>query len=87
MAVLVVAAHDGKTVRANVANAVTAATQMDTDVHVLVAGSGADEAAKSAAALQGVAKVLHAEDAAMPTGSPKISRRSSSGWRRPTAMS
>ena len=64
MAVLVVAAHDGKTVRANVANAVTAATQMDTDVHVLVAGSGADEAAKSAAALQGVAKVLHAEDAA-----------------------
>ena len=64
MAVLVVAAHDGKTVRANVANAVTAAAQMDPDVHVLVAGSGADEAAKSAAALQGVAKVLHAEDAA-----------------------
>ena len=64
MAVLVVAAHDGKTVRANVANAVTAAAQMDPDVHVLVAGSGADEAAKSAAALQGVAKVLHVEDAA-----------------------
>ncbi len=64
MAILVVAAHDGKAVRANVANAVAAATQLGSDVHVLVAGSNAGEAAKSAAALQGVTKVLHAEDAA-----------------------
>ncbi|TBR23603.1 MAG: electron transfer flavoprotein subunit alpha/FixB family protein, partial [Reyranella sp.] len=64
MAVLVVAAHDGKTVRANVANAVAAAAQMDPEVHVLVAGSNAGEAAQSAAAIQGVAKVLQAEDAA-----------------------
>jgi electron transfer flavoprotein alpha subunit len=64
MAVLVVAAHDGKTVRANVANAVAAAGQMDPEVHVLVAGSNAGEAAQSAAAIQGVAKVLQAEDAA-----------------------
>ena len=64
MAVLVVAAHDGKTVRANVSNAVAAATQMGPEVHVLVAGSNAGEAAKSAAAIEGVAKVLHAEDAA-----------------------
>src|SRR6185295_17872711 len=64
MAVLVVAAHDGKTVRSNVANAVTAASQMGPEVHVLVAGSDAGEAAKSAAAIQGVAKVLDAEDAA-----------------------
>src|SRR6478736_2284126 len=55
MAVLVVAAHDGKTVRANVSNAVAAATQMGPEVHVLVAGSNAGE---------GAAKVLHAEDAA-----------------------
>ncbi|MCW5747539.1 MAG: FAD-binding protein [Alphaproteobacteria bacterium] len=64
MSVLVVAAHDGKAVRANVANAVTAATQLGGDVHVLVAGAGAGEAAKSAAAIQGVAKVLQADDAA-----------------------
>jgi electron transfer flavoprotein alpha subunit len=64
MAVLVVAAHDGKTVRSNVANAVTAASQMGPEVHVLVAGNNAGEAAKSAAAIQGVAKVLDAEDAA-----------------------
>ena len=64
MAILVVAAHDGKAVRANVANAVTAAGQMGSDVTVLVAGSGADEAAKSAAAIAGVSKVLQADDAA-----------------------
>ena len=64
MAVLVVAAHDGKTVRSNVANAVTAAGQMGSDVAVLVAGSNCAEAAKSAAAISGVAKVLQAEDAA-----------------------
>jgi electron transfer flavoprotein alpha subunit len=64
MPVLVVAAHDGQTVRANVANAVAAATQLDADVHVLVAGQNAGEAAKTAAALQGVTKVLQAEDAA-----------------------
>jgi electron transfer flavoprotein alpha subunit len=64
MAILVVAAHDNKAVRANVANAVAAATQIGSDVHVLVAGQNAGDAAKSAAALQGVTKVLHAEDAA-----------------------
>ena len=64
MAVLVVAAHDNKSVRANVANAVAAATKLDSDVTVLVAGKDCGDAAKSAAALQGVTKVLQAEDAA-----------------------
>jgi electron transfer flavoprotein alpha subunit len=64
MAVLVVAAHDNKSVRANVANAVAAATKIDSDVTVLVAGKDCGEAAKSAAALQGVTKVLQVEDAA-----------------------
>jgi len=64
MAVLVVAAHDNRTVRANVANAVTAAGQMGSDVTVLVAGKDCGEAAKSAAAISGVAKVLQVEDAA-----------------------
>jgi electron transfer flavoprotein alpha subunit len=64
MAVLVVAAHDNKSVRANVANAVAAATKLDSDVTVLVAGKDCGDAAKSAAALQGVTKVLQVEDAA-----------------------
>ena len=50
MAILVVAAHDNKAVRANVANAVAAAGQMGSDVTVLVAGSNCGDAAKSAAA-------------------------------------
>ncbi len=64
MAVLVVAAHDNKSVRANVANAVAAATKLDADVAVLVAGKDCGDAVKSAAALQGVTKVLQVEDAA-----------------------
>jgi electron transfer flavoprotein alpha subunit len=64
MAILVVAAHDNKAVRANVANAVAAAGQMGSDVTVLVAGKDCAEAAKSAAAIAGVAKVLQVEDAA-----------------------
>ena len=64
MAILVVAAHDNKAIRANVANAVAAATKLGSDVHVLVAGKDCGEAAKAAAALQGVTKVLQAEDAA-----------------------
>jgi electron transfer flavoprotein alpha subunit len=64
MAILVVAVHDNKTVRANVANAVAAAGQMGSDVTVLVAGKDCGEAAKSAAAISGVAKVLQVEDAA-----------------------
>src|ERR1700744_2347195 len=67
MAVLVVAAHDNKTVRANVATAVAAAGQMGSDVTVLVAGKDCGEAAKSAAAISGVAKVLQVEDAAYAT--------------------
>ena len=64
MAILVVAGHDGKTVRANVANAVAAAGQMGSDVAVLVAGSNCGDAAKAAAAIAGVAKVIQVEDAA-----------------------
>jgi len=64
MAILVIAGHDGKTVRANVANAVAAAGQMGSDVAVLVAGSNCGDAAKAAAAIAGVAKVIQVEDAA-----------------------
>src|ERR1700751_4836998 len=64
MAVLVLAPHDNKSGRANVANAVAAPPKLDADVTVLVAGKDCGEAAKSAAALQGATKVLQVEDAA-----------------------
>jgi electron transfer flavoprotein alpha subunit len=65
MSILVVAAHDGNAVRANVANAVAAASKLGGDVHVLVAGHNAAGAAKAASAIEGVAKVLHADDAGL----------------------
>jgi electron transfer flavoprotein alpha subunit len=61
MAVLVVAEHDNKTVRKATLNAVAAAHKLGGDVHVLVAGQGAGEAAKAASQIAGVKKVLHAD--------------------------
>jgi electron transfer flavoprotein alpha subunit len=61
MAVLVVAEHDNKTVRKATLNAVAAAQKLGGDVHVLVAGQGAGEAAKAASQIAGVKKVLHAD--------------------------
>jgi electron transfer flavoprotein alpha subunit len=61
MTVLVIAEHDGKQLKPGTANAVTAATQMGGDVTVLVAGHQCGDAAKAAAKLAGVKKVLHAD--------------------------
>ena len=61
MAVLVVAEHDNNTIRKATLNTVAAAQKLGGDIHVLVAGHQAGEAAKAAAAIAGVAKVLHAD--------------------------
>jgi len=58
---LVVAEHDNATVRPATLNVVTAAGKLGGEVHVLVAGAGSTGAATAAAAIGGVAKVLHAE--------------------------
>ncbi len=63
MSALVIAEHDKNTLRGGTANAVTAASKMGGDVHVLVAGSGAKAAADAAAKLAGVSKVLHVDAA------------------------
>jgi electron transfer flavoprotein alpha subunit len=65
MAVLVLAEHDGKTVRKATLNTVAAAQKIGGEVHVLVAGHNCAEAAKAAAAIAGVAKVLHADAASL----------------------
>jgi electron transfer flavoprotein alpha subunit len=59
--VLVVAEHDHASIKAATLNTVTAALQCGAEVHVLVAGHEAAGAAKSAAAIKGVARVLHAD--------------------------
>ena len=61
MAVLVVAEHDNKTVKKATLNTVAAAQKIGGEIHVLVAGHQAGEAAKAAAQIAGVAKVLHAD--------------------------
>jgi electron transfer flavoprotein alpha subunit len=63
MAVLVVAEHDNRTVRKATLNAVAAAKKLGSDIHILIAGHQAGEAAKQAAAIAGVSKVLHADAA------------------------
>ena len=58
---LVVAEHDNAGVRPSTLNTVTAAAGCGGEVHVLIAGAGSTGAATAAAAIDGVAKVLHAE--------------------------
>jgi len=63
MAVLVVAEHDNQAIRKSTLNAVAAAQKLGGELHVLVAGHQAADAAKAAAQIAGVAKVLHADAA------------------------
>ncbi|MGV8939112.1 MAG: electron transfer flavoprotein subunit alpha/FixB family protein [Allorhizobium sp.] len=63
MAILLLAEHDNATLSDQTNKALTAATQIGGDIHVLVAGNGAKPAADAAAKLSGVAKVLLADSA------------------------
>ena len=68
MTSLVIAEHDNTTIKSGTLNTVTAALQCGGDVHVLVAGENAAAAATAAAAIAGVAKVLHADAAGFAHG-------------------
>jgi electron transfer flavoprotein alpha subunit len=61
MALLVIAEHDNKSLRKATLNAVAAAQKIGGDVHILVAGHQAADAAKAASQAAGVVKVLHAD--------------------------
>jgi len=63
MTILVFAEHDNKSVKKATLNAVTAAQKIGGDIHVLVAGHQCADAAKAAAQIAGVAKVLHSDAA------------------------
>ncbi|TCN28372.1 electron transfer flavoprotein subunit alpha/FixB family protein [Sinorhizobium americanum] len=65
MAILLLADHDTTHLSDQTAKALTAATKIGGDVHVLVAGSGAKGVAEQAAKLAGVSKVLVADDASL----------------------
>ena len=61
MSVLVLAEHDQQSVKKATLSTVAAAKKIGGDIHVLVAGHNAGAAAKAAAQIAGVAKVLHAD--------------------------
>lgn len=65
MAVLVIAEHDNASIKGATLNTVTAAQQCGDDVHVLVAGNGAADAAAAAGKIAGVSKVIHADGASL----------------------
>jgi electron transfer flavoprotein alpha subunit len=72
MAVLVIAEHDGRGLKPATLHTVTAAAEVAKaaggDVHILVAGKDCRGAAEAAAQVEGVAKVLLADDAAYDHG-------------------
>ncbi|WP_018236302.1 electron transfer flavoprotein subunit alpha/FixB family protein [Ensifer sp. BR816] len=65
MAILLLADHDTTHLSDQTAKALTAASKIGSDVHVLVAGANAKGVAEQAAKLAGVSKVLVADDASL----------------------
>ncbi|MGE4370896.1 MAG: electron transfer flavoprotein subunit alpha/FixB family protein [Burkholderiaceae bacterium] len=68
MSILVIAEHDNAQLKGATLNTIAAAAKLGGDVHVLVAGSGAQAVADQAAKAAGVAKVLLADGPALADG-------------------
>src|SRR5580704_13403678 len=68
MTALVIAEHNNSAIKSATLNTVTAARACGGDVHVLVAGEGAQAAALAAAQIAGVAKIIHADGASLRDG-------------------
>ncbi|MDX2074512.1 MAG: FAD-binding protein [Alphaproteobacteria bacterium] len=61
MTILILAEHNNTSLASATRNAVTAASKIGGEIHVLVAGHNASEAAKQASGLAGVTKILHSD--------------------------
>ena len=68
MSVLVIAEHDNAHLKGATLNVAAAAARIGGEVHVLVAGSGAQAVAEQAAKIAGVTKVLLADSPALADG-------------------
>ncbi|MDO6562106.1 FAD-binding protein [Amphritea sp. 1_MG-2023] len=64
MAILIIAEHDNQSLKGATLNAVTAASQISADIHVLVAGGQCQAVADAAVKVTGVSKVLLADNPA-----------------------
>ncbi len=62
MSVLLIAEHNNKEVKPFTLNAITAASQIDQDLHVIVIGSKAEAVVKSISEIQNVKKVIHIDN-------------------------
>ena len=62
MSALLIAEHNNKEVKPFTLNAITAASQIDEDLHVLVIGHNADEVAKSISEVPNIKKVIHVDN-------------------------
>ena len=75
MPALVLAEHDGHTIRPSTLNTVTAAARAGGDVHILVAGHNAANAATEAAKISGDSKfcwrTLRGSPTVWPSQSPR----------------
>ena len=72
MTSLVIAEHDNASIKSATLNTVTAASHIslfaDGQVHLLVMGQGAHQAAEAATHIAGISKVIHADGAALAHG-------------------
>ena len=65
MSILIIAEHHGDELAANTANVVAAAKEIGGDIHILVSGTSLSAVAEQASKIEGVAKVLKAENPAL----------------------
>ena len=68
MTTLVIAEHDNHALKGGTLNTVSAATALGGEVHILIAGNSAGDAAKAASQVAGVSKVIHADAAHLDHG-------------------
>ena len=59
MSILLIAEHNNKEIKPFTFNAISAASKINEDVHVLVLGSNSDSVAKSISEVPNVKKVIH----------------------------
>ena len=62
MSVLLIAEHNNKEIKSFTLNAITAASQIDEDLHVLLIGHNADDVAKSLSVVSNVKKVIQVDN-------------------------
>lgn len=68
MSILILAEHDGQNLTHGTLSTITAAKQLEGELHILIAGSGCGSAAEQTSKFEAVTRVLLADDAAYEHG-------------------